>query len=366
VTTLAAFGARSDVGRQRTGNEDRYLARPPVFAVADGMGGHQAGEVASTIAVEALEAATRGADGPDGRVVVDSLERSNRAIRDRASERPELAGMGTTCTVALVADGVVRIGHVGDSRAYLFRDGSLAQLTEDHSLVASMVREGIIDPDDALTDGRRNIITRALGAEDDVRIDQVTTELRPGDRLLLCTDGLTGQVPEPDIVAVLAAEGDPEHAAQRLVDAANAAGGDDNVTVIVVDPDRLAPAAVTSAVAVEPPDPSGLTAQPEPATNRKDGSTARSPSKRSIGLLALGVLALGLLGWGIAGLAGGAPAGGVTATPPVPTSAPSIDTPMGPRSTPVPDASGAPSGAAPQETAPAEIPGAAPPVVTTP
>jgi len=231
------FAARSDVGRIRAGNEDRYLARPPVFAVADGMGGHLAGEVASALAIDVLElAASSEPDRTDSRTIVDALERSNAAILAEARRRPELEGMGTTCTVVVVSESEIHIGHVGDSRAYRFRSGRLEQLTQDHSLVATLVRDGVIGPDDAVTDGRRHVITRALGADDHVEVDVVASAVSPGDRLLLCSDGLSGQVPDEAIAAVLASEPDPGRAVDRLIGLANAAGGDDNVTVIVIDP----------------------------------------------------------------------------------------------------------------------------------
>ena len=233
------FAARSDIGRVRAGNEDRFLARPPLFAVADGMGGHRGGEVASALAIDQLERASIGSGRADADVIVDALERSNAAIREQARAHRRLRGMGTTCTVAVVADGVVHVGHVGDSRAYRYRAGGMEQLTEDHSLVASMVRDGALDPEAAHSDARRNIITRALGAEDRVRVDVVSSGLEPGDRIVLCSDGLSGQVREDAMAAVLDAEPDLRRAVDRLVDLANEAGGDDNVTVIVIDPDRL-------------------------------------------------------------------------------------------------------------------------------
>ncbi len=202
------------------------------------MGGHLAGEVASQLAIDAVGATIETTPAPDEAGLVDALERSNAAIRGEARDHPELDGMGTTCTVVAIGD-VVRIAHVGDSRAYRFRDGRLEQLTQDHSLVASLVREGVIDAARARTDARRNIVTRALGAEDEVRVDRVETDRAAGDRLLLCTDGLHGQVDDAAIAAVLAAAATPADAADRLVGLANRAGGDDNVTVIVIDVDRL-------------------------------------------------------------------------------------------------------------------------------
>ena len=156
------YAARSDIGLMRTGNEDGFLARPPVFAVADGMGGHQAGEVASGLAIDLLADAAERTPTPSLDEVVTTIETSNAAIRREARSRADLSGMGTTCTV-IVVDAAIHVAHVGDSRAYRLRDDELVQLTDDHSLVATLVREGIMAPADALTDGRRNIITRALG-----------------------------------------------------------------------------------------------------------------------------------------------------------------------------------------------------------
>jgi protein phosphatase len=289
VTSPDAPGsaARSDIGRQRTGNEDRYLARPPVFAVADGMGGHQAGEVASGIAIDLLGEVADQATVTSADEIVEAIERANAAIRREARQRADLAGMGTTCTVALVGSAI-DVAHVGDSRAYLFRDQRLVQLTDDHSLVASMVREGLLDPSDAATDGRRNIITRALGAEDEVRVDRVTVDRAPGDRLLVSSDGLHGQVEDAAIAAVLRDERDPGAAADRLVALANAAGGDDNVTVIVVDLDAVddARSASTSATADVSAD--------------QAGAARRRPGRRTAILLILLILALVLIALAVA------------------------------------------------------------------
>jgi PPM family protein phosphatase len=276
------YAARSDVGRVRTGNEDRYLANPPLFAVADGMGGHQAGEVASTIVVEVL---ARAGSTPrrDAEGLVRALESANEQIRSRASADPELDGMGTTCTVAIVDGPRVWIAHVGDSRAYLLRSGQLRQLTEDHSLVAMLVRDGIMDADAARVDERRNIITRALGSEDQLRVDVVSLDTEPGDRLLLCSDGLTGLVEDDDVAEALATP-DPGAAADRLIALANEAGGDDNITVIVVDPGDVAASAAGDAAAID-----GPAAAPRPAP-----AAARGGGRRRIGIVIVLVVAVAL------------------------------------------------------------------------
>lgn len=238
--TPSGFGARTDVGIVRTGNEDGYLARPPLFIVADGMGGHRAGEVASALVVRLIDESLPAGAAPTPSAIAMAMETANVAVWSEARERPDLAGMGTTCTIVVLDGPRAHVAHVGDSRAYLLRDGNLEQVTSDHTLIASMVREGILSDEDAQSDERRHIITRAIGAEQEVRIDLASHDLRPGDRLLLCSDGLSGQVDDVVIAQVLATEADPSRAVDRLVELANEAGGEDNVTVIVVDPDRLA------------------------------------------------------------------------------------------------------------------------------
>jgi protein phosphatase len=202
--------------------------------------------------------------------------------------------MGTTCTVVVV-DAAIHVAHVGDSRAYRYRDGLLVQLTDDHSLVASMVRQGIIAPADAMTDGRRNIITRALGAEEQVGVDVATADLAAGDRLLLCSDGLHGQVDDAVIAAVLRDELDPGLAADRLVGLANAAGGDDNVTVIVIDPDALVAAHAEEAPAGD----AGATIGVSPGPPR---SRARRTAVLLV-LLVLVIVVLAIVTWRWAGSA---------------------------------------------------------------
>ncbi len=226
-------GKHTDQGRVRDGNEDGFVVRDDMglFAVADGMGGHVGGEVASATALEALRAAVLS-----GMPIRDAIDSANDAVLERAAADDSLRGMGTTMTAGTLAAGnTFLIGHVGDSRAYLLRDGDFEQLTDDHSLVEEMVREGELTPEQAEVHPRRSVVTRALGIEPGVQIDVVTVELHEGDRLLLCSDGLTGMVRADDIAAILQREPDPQRAADQLVDAANEAGGEDNITALVVD-----------------------------------------------------------------------------------------------------------------------------------
>jgi protein phosphatase len=228
-----AVGARTDVGRGRPANEDNYLAPPDgrLFAVADGMGGHRAGEVASATAIDALQAAfARGAP------LDEAVGEANAAVFEKASANLDMRGMGTTLTAAALLDrDVLLLGHVGDSRAYLWRDGDVIQITEDHSLVEQLVREGRLRPEEAAVHPQKAIITRALGIDPEVEVDTYPVKLRPGDRVLLCSDGLTNMVADSAIAGVLRRQRDPQLAAETLVDLANEAGGDDNITVVVID-----------------------------------------------------------------------------------------------------------------------------------
>ncbi len=224
-------GAASDIGQVREGNEDSYLVLDPLFAVADGMGGHRGGDVASTLALQTVERMFSAHDGS----LIEQVEAANRAVFERSQSDRAVAGMGTTLTAALVQGGRVRLAHVGDSRAYLYRDGELLLLTEDHTLVHRMVEEGEITKEEAETHPHRNILTRALGTDDAVQVDEVPVDVRPGDRLLLCTDGLTGMVHEDEIRGVLQRTREPQAAVQQLVDLANRAGGIDNITAVILD-----------------------------------------------------------------------------------------------------------------------------------
>jgi serine/threonine protein phosphatase PrpC len=227
-------GSRTDIGRARQRNEDSLLVRDPLYAVADGIGGHRGGDVASHLAIETLEQAEPTADlSADG--IVQRIKEANRRIVERGEADRALRGMGTTMTALIATDDKAHLAHVGDSRAYLLRDGAFQQLSEDHTLVQRMVRDGKISPDEAFGHPQRSILTRALGSEDSVDVDVLTLDLHEGDRLLLCTDGLSGLVQPEEIQAVLEEEPDPQRACNLLVEAANEAGGDDNITVIIVD-----------------------------------------------------------------------------------------------------------------------------------
>jgi protein phosphatase len=224
------------VGRERPHNEDAYLAQPPLYAVADGLGGHQAGEVASRVAVESL--ARDAPDNNDAAGLGRAVESANDAVLDAADQGLGREGMGTTLTAAVVRGTRITLAHVGDSRAYLLHEGALSRITEDHSVVADMVRSGTISEEEARVHPSRSVITRALGSDEDMRADTRDIVAHAGDALLLATDGLHGMLTDSEIADILDAAADPASAAQALVDAANAAGGSDNVTVVVVEIDE--------------------------------------------------------------------------------------------------------------------------------
>ena len=254
-----AVGVQTDVGRVRQGNEDSYLLEAPVYAVADGMGGHIAGDVASATAVSVISEGI-GAEKPrDGAALADLVSRANDAIWEKARSDSALRGMGTTCTLLMIDGDVAHIAHVGDSRAYLLRDGSFRQLTEDHTLVERMVREGRLSAEEAANHPQRSIITRALGVDSNVQVDVLRESLAKGDRILITSDGLTSMVDPDEIGQVLEAEDDPQAAADRLVEMANDAGGEDNVTVLVLH-----------VVADGPTRQDGSPAPPPPAPARDD------------------------------------------------------------------------------------------------
>jgi protein phosphatase len=222
----------SDTGRRRRRNEDQYVCVPPLFAVADGMGGAQAGEVASGLAAAVLNEAAGDERGEER--VASLIQEANRRVFQRSSEDASTSGMGTTMTVALVDGDTIAFGHVGDSRAYRVRGGALEQLTDDHSLVGELLRSGRLSPEEAESHPQRSVITRALGTEPDVDVDTFTIEAEPGDVYLICSDGLTDMVSPRAIQALLVERlDDLDAAARALVDAANEGGGEDNITVVL-------------------------------------------------------------------------------------------------------------------------------------
>jgi PPM family protein phosphatase len=236
--TALRWGGATHVGRVRTLNEDHFVARPDenLWVVADGMGGHNGGEIASEIASETVGRAFvhRSIDG-----LIEAVETANAAVYSAGVEDPELTGMGTTVVALAVVDHesteVLAIANVGDSRCYRYAEGELDQVTTDHSLVAEMVREGSLSPEEAAVHPQRNIVTRVLGVHDDVPVDVFAVDPYPGDRYLLCSDGLFNEVPERGIASVLRTIADPNEAAEELVHLAIDGGGRDNITVVVVD-----------------------------------------------------------------------------------------------------------------------------------
>jgi serine/threonine protein phosphatase PrpC len=229
-------GALTETGRRRPHNEDTFVCEPPLFAVADGVGGAQAGEIASRLAAGALEERPPGALGES--TLVQLLQEANARIYQRALADPDMAGMGTVATALLVdeAAGTVAIGHVGDSRAYRLRDGVLEQLTPDHSLVGELVRAGRLSTEEAEQHPHRSVITRAVGTEPSVEVETMTAAVEPGDLYLICSDGLTDIVRDAHIAELIATvDNDPDAAAEALVAAANDAGGIDNITVVIFE-----------------------------------------------------------------------------------------------------------------------------------
>jgi PPM family protein phosphatase len=256
---VSRHAGKSDPGRKRRRNEDSYVIEPPLFAVADGMGGAQAGEVASQLAAAALREGERDGDDAQARII-SLIQEANRRVWTRANEDAAASGMGTTVTAAVVEpDGRVVFGHVGDSRAYVLRGERLEQLTDDHSLVAELVRRGELSPQEAETHPQRSVITRALGTDPDVDVDTFEVQAVAGDVFLLCSDGLSSMVSDALIGrAVAQNRGDLEAAAKALVNEANRGGGEDNITAIlfeVADGDHTGSEETVAAAAVAPPAP---------------------------------------------------------------------------------------------------------------
>ena len=270
---------RTDTGRQRNANEDSLFARPPIYVVADGMGGAQAGEVASKTAAEAFEGELPAL--PPEQLLRQTIEAANRKVHERAGSDPSLAGMGTTMTAAIVDANSeeVAIGHVGDSRAYRLRRGRLERLTRDHSLVEEMRRKGQLTDAQAEDHPQRSIITRALGPEPEVEVDVQTVPAQAGDLFLLCSDGLTTMLDDEHIARVLSRATSMQSAVRALVDEANRAGGRDNITVLAF---RLADAAAPAAANPEGATLIGPSAEAEglTATEVRRRSAAEAARKR--------------------------------------------------------------------------------------
>jgi protein phosphatase len=236
---VAEHFERSDTGRRRRANEDAFFARSPLFAVADGMGGAQAGEVASHIAVQVLEQGLPEGDGSIEERLRRRVAEANERINEVSRSDERHSGMGTTLTVAYVGEEELSVAHVGDSRLYRLREGRFERLTDDHSLVEELVRQGKLTPAEADEHPQRSIITRALGPEAGVEPDSRTWPAREGDVYLICSDGLTSMVPETDVGEILGRAGSLRDAGRALVDAANQAGGRDNITVVLFRLERV-------------------------------------------------------------------------------------------------------------------------------
>jgi protein phosphatase len=302
----------TDTGRRRLRNEDAFVCEPPLFAVADGMGGARAGETAARLAAAALEESGGRASGQDGLVAL--IVEANRRIWEQAVGDPSKTGMGTTVTAALVdaAAGTVAIGHVGDSRAYRMRAGALEQLTTDHSLVAELVSSGVLTPEEAERHPQRSAITRALGTEPSVEVEAFTVAGEPGDLYLICSDGLPTMVTDQGVAAAIrTAEGDPGAAAEALVAAANARGGEDNITVVlfeledgepeVVEPGPEPPIATLGGEPALETDPMPATsAPPEPGDEVARHGAGPGGRLAALALIAaIVVIGLLVLYWGL-------------------------------------------------------------------
>ena len=264
---------RSDVGRQRTANEDSLVIAPPFFAVADGMGGAKAGEVASATAIEVFDGELES-DEPAESQLARIVREANRRIHRLAVSQESYRGMGTTLTAAKIEGDAVSLAHVGDSRAYLLREGELEQLTRDHSLVAELERSGQITPEAAEHHPQRSIITRALGPEPDVEVDTYTIAGRDGDRFMICSDGLTSMISDDEVGSILRSAGGLEEAAEALVRAANQSGGRDNITVVLF---RLGQAAETAGAPGEDDTIAGQLS----ADDVRDAADAPTPATRA-------------------------------------------------------------------------------------
>jgi serine/threonine protein phosphatase PrpC len=276
----------TDTGRQRRANEDSLLARSPLFVVADGMGGAQAGEVASRIAVEFFQHGLENATDAEASLATHALA-ANARIHELSQANAEHAGMGTTLTAVYVGMEEVSIAHVGDSRAYCLRDGELLRLTDDHSLVDELIRQGKLTPEEAVEHPQRSVITRALGPEATVEIDTRSYRARDGDVYLLCSDGLTTMVPDALLAELLLAYPRLREAGETLIAAANEAGGRDNITVVLLRVEELE--AASSSI----DGPATLTGIPVISVNGSSESPSSQTDEQSAGLLGEEPSALG-------------------------------------------------------------------------
>lgn len=300
-------GSATDVGLVRTNNQDRLLVADSLFAVADGMGGAAAGEVASNTAIEGLLEAFKEAGEATPESLIDAARSANRAVWDQAEANPEMRGMGTTLVaIALVGGGRLAVVNIGDSRLYLLRGEELRQVTSDHNLVAELVAEGRISKEEAEVHPRRNIMTRALGVDPEVDVDLFVEDPQPGDRYLLCSDGLPRELRDDHIVSILRRFADPGEAAKELVDEAKRRGGNDNITAIVVDvvdTDSVPPA---DGATDEEKDAAVATPAPPPAPPEPAVEPAPAPQKPTAKLITIRVVAFFVLLLAILGLAAAA------------------------------------------------------------
>lgn len=281
---VAEHWSGTDTGLQRRANEDSLLVRSPLFVVADGMGGAQAGEVASRVAVETFNGGLADSSDPEGSLAAQ-VAHANARIHELSHQRAEHAGMGTTITVLYVGEEDVAVAHVGDSRAYCLRDGELLRLTDDHSLVDELIRQGRLTPEEAEEHPQRSVITRALGPESTVEVDVRSIRGRAGDVYLLCSDGLTTMTGEDMLLEVLASHPRLRDAGEALISAANAEGGKDNITVVLarleevsIDGAHEADRHTTGTLAVAPPPAAQPQARPNPP-NRRHPRPAQPPSR---------------------------------------------------------------------------------------
>ncbi len=271
--------AVSDTGRQRRANEDSLLARAPLFVVADGMGGAQAGEVASRLAVESFKPGLDSDTHPE-LALAEIARTANLRIHERSHTNAEQAGMGTTLTAIYVGEEEVSIAHVGDSRAYCLRDGELVRLTEDHSLVDELMRQGRLTPEEAVEHPQRSVITRALGPESSVEVDTRSFRARAGDVYLVCSDGLTTMLSEERILEILAGASSLRDAGEALIAAANDAGGRDNITVVLI---RLEDALAAGAAVQEQSTMTGVPAVQKPVEHRRPRRPTRHEASARAG-----------------------------------------------------------------------------------